>query len=246
MEQEQEEEDTLSDAEPDVNEKDMLIYAHAAWLFATFTGLVGFCYVYTKNMNGITYLPVYVYFSVIYVAKSYLSYTKTMILTMLSFFPIVVTSVNIVPQFNGLTMNFLLNALILCYLGSHMIGFSCWKLRKDELNGRFLTDENSEKLYYNMTLFTENCFYCLSAANTTATLLGCCYLYGYILPDRLVTQSELPPASFFCKSVFTLAICVFGLMTLDFAKNMFCSFLKIRSLKASEKDVENAEGHFCI
>uniref|UniRef100_A0A7E4V1D7 YrhK domain-containing protein n=1 Tax=Panagrellus redivivus TaxID=6233 RepID=A0A7E4V1D7_PANRE len=235
---EQEEDETLSDGVPYLDSKTIFMHAHGPWLFASIAGFFGFYYVYKQDMNGIVFLPVFIYFNGIHIAKSYLSYNKTMILTLLCLFPTVVAVICVVPQFNVDIMNILTNIYLLCYLGSTMIAGVYYKFRIEELSIRLWDDEDSEELNYNKNNFTQSCFCCLIVANFTALLLGGCYLFGYILPDQFVPHIERPPAGLVCKSIFSFVVFVFGIVTLKYAKKTVCYFMKVRSLKKEVKDSE--------
>uniref|UniRef100_A0A7E4V100 ABC transporter permease n=1 Tax=Panagrellus redivivus TaxID=6233 RepID=A0A7E4V100_PANRE len=211
-------------------------HAHAAWFFATFAGLMGFCSIYSKNVNGMTFLLVFVYFNGIHVAKSCLSYNKTMILTMMCHVPIAVAVICVDLQFNDYIMGIFQYIMFLCY-PSFLIVRSCLGLRLAELRKRLLADKKLKELIGHETMFTKDSAVCLGSANAAVFLGVICYC-GAVWP---VGKVPLNPREIFSKIYVSLIIVGLVLVTLYFAARTINHFLKIRSLKVSTKKDKEAE-----
>uniref|UniRef100_A0A7E4V224 Serpentine receptor class gamma n=1 Tax=Panagrellus redivivus TaxID=6233 RepID=A0A7E4V224_PANRE len=234
---------TWSDEEAKEHAQLLSIHTHAPWLFSTITAILGFYYTSMENqgLTGIMILPLFIYFNTIHFAKSYLSYNKTMILTLMSLFPTMAIVVNVVPQFNVEIMCNLLNFFQALCLFSGIFVMACVFLRQKELKERLWADKKLKQRTHHEIKFTTWCAACLGTANFAAIFIGYYYLKVFILPVSFAPHNvkrDSPDAA--SHIFFSIFVSVFGFLALFFGKMAVCHFLKICKLKAAKTVMTNS------
>uniref|UniRef100_A0A7E4V222 ABC transporter permease n=1 Tax=Panagrellus redivivus TaxID=6233 RepID=A0A7E4V222_PANRE len=199
---------------------------HTPWLFATITGLLAFCYsTWNTTVNPMIFMPPFICYNGLYIARSCLSHNKTIILALISVIP---TSM-VMMLFNGTcTGYFVFLYVISCF--TYAVG--CIESYLTELRNRLRADRSSAELIFNKAMLSQCIITALFFANMTVAT-AC---YGYYVS---ATPSYPTPSSMLLSGTF-LVIVVSALVTIHLSVASLGYFSKIRALKAP-KSVEQGE-----